>query len=76
MPPPRLDLHGFSHSDVSILLDQFIYKHIGYIDVMHVITGNSPKMKEVVLECLRHYPVKRIENGDIFNKGYIRFWLS
>jgi len=51
-----LDLHGVKHKDVFICVDKFIGEHIliGNPEV-HIITGHSDKMKELVNEVLGDY---------------------
>jgi len=52
----ELDLHGIKHGDVSRKLDAFLFEHINRgTNELEVITGISPKMKEVVREVLKDY---------------------
>jgi DNA-nicking Smr family endonuclease len=68
----KLDLHGKSHADVDQLIDRFIWDSMrnkrGYVDI---ITGNSEKMKKIVIEIVNDYRLK-YEIGDYYNRGYIR----
>ena len=51
-----LDLHGVKHKDVFTHVDKFIGEHLllGNPQV-HIITGHSDKMKELVKEVLGDY---------------------
>ncbi len=51
-----LDLHGVKHKDVFTHVDKFIGEHLllGHLQV-HIITGHSDKMKELVNEVLGDY---------------------
>jgi len=48
----KLDLHGVKHQDVRSLLDSHIFN---YDPPFEVVTGNSLKMRELVLEVLEEY---------------------
>ena len=76
MKSPQLDLHGIRHDEVPGILAKFIWKHRAYKDVLVIITGYSYIMKKRVLEALKMYSVRRIEESDGHNWGRIRVWLD
>ena len=76
MKSPSLDLHGVRHEDVHKELAPFIWKHRSYQGELHIITGYSYIMKKQVRECLSPYAIRRIDDGDIINRGYLRVWLD
>ena len=64
-----LDLHGYKHSEVSKIIDNFIYKN----DIIEfkIIYGNSDRMLEIVINCLKNYSVS-IERRDVtLNRKYL-----
>lgn len=71
----KLDLHGKSHGDVAQLVDRFIWDSMrnkrGFVDI---ITGNSEKMKEIVIETISYYKLD-YKIGDYYNNGYIRVMI-
>jgi DNA-nicking Smr family endonuclease len=51
-----IDLHGVKHSDVSKVLDSFFWEMIKKnVSYFQVITGNSEKMKNIVIELCDEY---------------------
>ncbi|MDB2481728.1 hypothetical protein N9W84_01015 [bacterium] len=65
---PTLDLHGAMHHEVIGICSKFINKNFG--KELKIITGNSDKMKEIVIEIIISYNLEyRI--GDYINFGYI-----
>jgi len=51
-----LDLHGIRHSDVKVILDQFLWENMQKkIKEISVITGHSEHMKNIVKECISDY---------------------
>ena len=72
----KLDLHGISHYEVSNLIDQFIWEsmNMNQYDV-EIVTGNSDKMKKVVIEVINEYKLQ-YQIGDGWNTGYIRIFLK
>lgn len=66
-----LDLHGIKHSEVIILLENYVFQshHQNYFPIK-VITGNSDKMKNIVTKFLKSNNYK-FQIGDKYNKGYI-----
>lgn len=76
MKPPSVDLHGARHDEVPNILAKFVWKHRAYKDVLVIITGYSHIMKKRVLEVLKLYSVKRVEETEGHNWGRIRVWLD
>jgi len=71
----QLDLHGQSHHAVKSLVDQFIYQAMmKEKQEIKIITGNSKKMKEVVIDVLKDYDME-YTIGDFWNPGYIKVFL-
>tara|TARA_Y100001968_G_C19437890_1_gene760854 strand:- start:1433 stop:1681 length:249 start_codon:yes stop_codon:yes gene_type:complete len=65
----NLDLHGVQHSEVFILVEDFILKNQSLLP-LKLITGNSDKMKSIVLEVIKKHNFNYSE-GDYYNRGYI-----
>ena len=65
-PHPKLDLHGVFHSEVKEVVDSFISKNL-FKQKVEIVTGYSPRMKELVKEVLLEY--KLIGNEPMFNDG-------
>ena len=64
----QLDLHGIKHSEVKILLDQFLWENMKSNQIeVEVITGHSEHMKKIVKDCIEDYMMKCEE--DFLNKG-------
>lgn len=66
---PSLDLHGVIHSEVHLILENYVLCRQAYLP-LKIITGNSEKMKKLVVDFLNNYKFKFIM-GDKFNKGFI-----
>jgi dsDNA-specific endonuclease/ATPase MutS2 len=64
----KLDLHGTFHSQVKDKVDKFISNCIldKAIEV-EIITGNSDKMKALVVDVLKDYNLKSY--SPVFNSG-------
>ena len=73
---PKLDLHNTRHHEVPDAIAKFIWKHRNYKDSLQVITGYSCIMKKIAKECLQLYAIRRLEEGDTLNKGYLKVWLD
>ena len=69
-----LDLHGVSHTDVPTLCHEFINANWNIEPELHIITGHSLTMKELVKDVLNVYDVE-YKIGDLKNSGYIRIWI-
>lgn len=65
----ELDLHQKRHEEVLILIENFVI--LNELPVK-IITGNSDKMKKIVINFLQEYEFK-YTIGDFFkwNNGYI-----
>lgn len=51
-----LDLHGIRHSEVQIILDQFLWENMkSNQKVVSVVTGQSNQMKNIVINCVSDY---------------------
>jgi len=51
-----LDLHGIRHSEVKVILDQFLWDNMQKkVKEISVITGHSEYMKNIVKECIYDY---------------------
>lgn len=70
----KLDLHGIPHVDVTNACHEFINQHWNTDQELHIITGHSPAMKELVREVLGIYDVE-YTMGDLHNPGYVRLWV-
>jgi hypothetical protein len=64
-----LDLHNVKHADVTIIVENYVINYQNEIP-LKIITGDSDKMKSIVIECLKSHKFK-YQIGDKFNKGYI-----
>lgn len=71
----KLDLHGVKHSDVQKLVDSYIWKSINSkTDELEIITGNSSKMKQLVIKVLNEYQYE-YQVGNPWNSGFIRVFI-
>lgn len=71
----KLDLHGKYHHDISNFVDQFIWEAMKSKEhQIEIITGNSEKMKELVIEIVKDYNFK-YQIGDASNNGYVKVYL-
>ena len=66
---PSLDLHGIKHIDVVRLVENYIFQH-QYSYPLKIITGNSDKMKKIVISTLEIHGFN-YQEGDYYNRGYI-----
>tara|TARA_B100001250_G_C19787132_1_gene784721 strand:+ start:1442 stop:1690 length:249 start_codon:yes stop_codon:yes gene_type:complete len=66
---PKLDLHGLKHSEVPLLVENFIMKYQNDLP-LEIITGNSDNMKSIVVSTLKEYNFN-YSVGDYYNRGYI-----
>jgi len=56
----ELDLHGVKHEDVPKKVEEYIYSNqVPY----SIVTGNSARMKEIVIEVLKKYDMEYIDFG-------------
>lgn len=68
----KLDLHRMKHSEAEASIIRVIEQHWDKPCEIEVITGNSTKMKEIVISVVNEYGL-RCSIGREFdsNKGYI-----
>ena len=72
----KLDLHGKYHHDISNIVDQFIWEAMkSKKHQVEIITGNSDKMKEMVIDIINDYKFK-YQIGDAYNNGYLKVFLE
>jgi len=64
-----LDLHGLKHGEVYVLVEDFILNNQSSLP-LKVITGNSHKMKSIVIEIIKKHNFN-YSDGDYYNRGYI-----
>lgn len=64
-----LDLHTIKHADVPRLVEDYVLANQNSLP-LRIITGDSDKMKKLVIERLKTHGFK-YQIGDKFNKGYI-----
>lgn len=51
-----LDLHGFKHSEVPKLIDQFLWENMKLkSSEVEIITGISDNMKKIVIQTINDY---------------------
>jgi DNA-nicking Smr family endonuclease len=66
----QLDLHGIKHSEVKVLLDQFLWENMQKKQKeVSIITGISEQMKRIVKECVDDYNM--VYQEDFLNPGKI-----
>lgn len=70
----KLNLHGFNYEEARIETIKAIESMWNSDEMIHIITGNSDKMKKVVTDVADEYKLKWW-NGDQYNQGYIRIDL-
>lgn len=71
----KLDLHGIKHNDVSKKLDTFFWEMMKRKkNQVEIITGISPKMKEIVIENCKDYGF--VVNEMYFNPGILIISLT
>ncbi len=64
-----LDLHSKNYPQIKDLVENYVLCHQNSFP-LKIITGNSDKMKNIVVECLKSHKFK-YQIGDKYNKGYI-----
>lgn len=74
----KLDLHRTRHDDVRRKVIRFIEDNWASGEEVEIITGNSQRMKGVVMIVLDEYNLDyQISHMfDVNNKGYIVTWLE
>ena len=63
---PTLDLHGTKHQDAEAIVENFVLLHSE--SPMKVITGNSKKMKDIVVSVLEWHDFQ-FSHPDDYNLG-------
>jgi hypothetical protein len=74
----KLDLHRTRHEDAAPKTIRFIEENWGSGEEAEIITGNSQKMKGLVINVLDEYGLN-YQIGRIFdvnNRGYIVIWFE
>jgi len=74
----KLDLHRTRHDDAGRKVIHFIEDSWGSGEEVEIITGNSQRMKGLVMNVLDEYGLSyQISRMfDVNNKGYIVTWLE
>lgn len=57
MGTKKIDLHGIKHENVANIIIDVIEKHFDNNTLVTVVTGNSRKMKVLVLDVLAEYDI-------------------
>ncbi len=72
----KIDLHMLRHEDARQATIRFIEEHWNESAELEIITGNSTKMKGLVMNILDEYKLtyQISRMFDINNKGYIVTW--
>jgi DNA-nicking Smr family endonuclease len=72
----KLDLHRLRHEEARRAVIRFIEEHWDDGSELEIVTGNSTKMKGIVLNILNEYgmtyQISRM--FDLHNAGYIVTW--
>jgi hypothetical protein len=74
----KLDLHRTRHDDAKRKVIHFIEDGWGSGEEVEIITGNSGRMRGIVIDALDEYGLS-YQIGRVFdvnNKGYIVTWLE
>lgn len=66
-----IDFHGTPHQYIENDLVRKLNDMWGTETELQIITGNSTRMKEIVIAILDEHKLSYVE-GDLFNKGYIK----
>jgi hypothetical protein len=73
----EVDLHGMRHKEAEDGLERMINSNWGTNADMHIITGHSPRMKEIVIDILERYKLEyTIGDWAGVNTGFIRTYLD
>ena len=64
-----LDLHGVRHWEVPSVIHSFINSNFGF--EIKIIFGNSPRMRDLVLDTLEPYSFRVTRTDLLLNKTYI-----
>ena len=73
----KLDLHSVKHDDVPREVIRFIEENLYSEQDLEIVTGNSFKMQEIVVDILDEYMLEyRIGGWLGFNKGFIKIYMG
>jgi len=74
----KIDLHRTRHDDARRKTIHFIEDGWGSGDEVEIITGNSDRMRNIVIGVLNEYGLNHQigRRFDVNNKGYIVTWLE
>ena len=74
----RLDLHRTRHNDARRKTIHFVEDHWGSGEEAEIVTGNSQRMKGIVMNVLDEYGLTyQISHMfDVNNQGYIVTWFE
>ena len=74
----KLDLHRTRHEDAKRKTIRFIEDNWGSGEEVEIITGNSQKMRGLVMNTLDEYGLSYQTSRmfDLNNKGYIVTWME
>jgi hypothetical protein len=73
----KLDLHKVRHGDARRLVIRFIEDHWSKSAELEIVTGNSIKMRGIVMNVLEEYGLPyQISRMFDHNKGYIVTWTG
>jgi hypothetical protein len=70
----KLDLHGIRHADVRNKTIRFIESNWGSNEWIEIVTGNSYKMKDLVMDVVNEYDLTL--EYPIFDTGYLRIFME
>ena len=71
----KLDLHRLNYEDATRSVIRFIEEHWDDGSELEIITGNSDKMKAIVLDVLNDYKLSYTIGREFdLNKGYVVTW--
>ena len=69
-----LDLHGYRHWEVPNIIHSFVNSNFGF--EIKIIFGNSPKMRDLVLNTIEPYNFRVTRNDLLLNKTYITIFAK
>lgn len=73
----RLDLHRLRHEDAKRSVIKFIEKYWSLPAELEIVTGNSTKMRSLVIGIIDEYKLTyQIGREFDYNKGYIVVWTE
>ena len=71
----KLDLHGVRHGDVHERVVRLVEKYWGTDEELTVITGHSPKMRQLVIDVLDEYGLEHHIGGILeVSNSFITFY--